>query len=263
MSHHAPVSVIVPCHRAAATIARAVESVAAQTFAPAEVILVDDASTDATADAIGGLSGRSWPFALRTTRLWANQGPSEARNVGWQLVATGSRYVAFLDADDVWLPGKLELQVAWMEAHDDVAWTAHRMGILGGAPVPKTSGKFQAFPITRVRLLTRNAVATPSVVVRATVPGRFRPGWRKCEDLMLWIDWLDSGERGMMLEATLALLGRKPGTPGGATGDLSTMYAGERRVIDTLASERRLSQLAAMTWRGYAWARYQRRRAIA
>jgi hypothetical protein len=80
---------------------------------------------------------------------------------------------------------------------------------------------------------------------------------------MLWLDWLDGGYRGMMLDATLALLGRKPATPGGATGDLPTMYAGERRVIDTLESEHRLSLLAAMAWRGYAWARYQRRRASA
>jgi len=263
MSQAIAVSVIVPCYRAAATIARAVESIAAQTVAPAEVILVDDASTDATADAIGGLCGRNWPFVLRTTRLAANRGPGEARNVGWQLVARGSRYVAFLDADDIWLPGKLERQVAWMEAHDDVTWTAHRIGILRGAALPEPSGPLQAISITRARLLARNSVATPTVVVRATVPGRFRPGWRRCEDLMLWIDWLDGGQRGMMLEATLALLGRKPATPGGATGDLPAMYAGERRVIDTLASERRLSPLAAMAWRGYAWARYQRRRAIA
>jgi glycosyltransferase involved in cell wall biosynthesis len=263
MSHVAPVSVIVPCYRAAATVARAVESVAAQSVAPAEVILVDDASTDATDDAIGGLSGRSWPFVVRTTRLEANRGPSDARNVGWQLVAPGSRYVAFLDADDIWLPGKLERQVAWMEAHDDVAWTAHQIGILGKGAVSEPPVVMAATPITRRGLLARNTVPMPTVVARATVPGRFRPGWRRCEDLMLWIDWLDGGERGMMLEATLALFGRKPATPGGATGDLPAMYAGERRVIDTLASERRLSPLAAMALRGYAWARYQRRRAIA
>jgi glycosyltransferase involved in cell wall biosynthesis len=263
MSHDAPVSVIVPCYRAAATIARAVESVAAQTVVPAEVILVDDASPDATADAIDRLSGRSWPFALRTTRLVENRGPSDARNLGWQLAAPGSRYVAFLDADDVWLPGKLERQIAWMETHEDVAWTAHRIGILGRATVSEAPAVMAAVPITRTGLLARNTVPMPTVVVRSTVPGRFRPGWRRCEDLMLWIDWLDEGERGMMLEATLALLGRTPATPGGATGDLPAMYAGERRVIDALASEHRLSALAAMAWRGYAWARYQRRRAIA
>lgn len=259
---NAPVSVIVPCFRAAATIDRAVESVAAQTVAPAEVILVDDACPDATADAIGELSDRSWPFALRTTRLAKNRGPGESRNEGWKLVTAGSRYVAFLDADDVWLPSKLERQVAWMEAHDDVAWTAHRIGILGTATVPAPPAVMANLPITRAGLLARNMVATPTVVVRATAPARFRPGWWRCEDLMLWIDWLDGGERGAMLDATLALLGRKPLTPGGATGDLRAMYAGERRVIDTLASERRLSPLVAMAWRGYAWARYQRRRTI-
>jgi glycosyltransferase involved in cell wall biosynthesis len=260
MSDDASVSVIVPCFRAAATIARAVESVAAQMVAPAEVILVDDASTDATAAAIGELSRRVWPFALRTTRLAENRGPGEARNEGWKLVSAESRYVAFLDADDVWLPSKLGRQVAWMEAHDDVAWTAHRIGILGTATVPAPPPVVASLPITRAGLLARNAVATPTVVVRATVTGRFRPGWRRCEDLILWMDWLDADERGAMLDAALALLGRKPATPGGVTGELRAMYAGERRVIDTLVSERRLSQLAAIAWRGYAWARYQRRR---
>ncbi len=263
MSHDAPVSVIVPCHRAAATIARAVESVAAQTAAPAEVILVDDASPDATGDAIAVLRERSWPFALRTTRLVENRGPGEARNEGWDLVAAESRYVAFLDADDVWLPCKLERQIAWMQSNENVAWTAHRCGVMGGAVVPELPAGVAAVPITRTGLLACNTVATPTVVVRATVQRRFRPGWRMCEDLMLWLDWLDGGDRGMMLDATLVLLGRRPTTRGGATGDLPAMYAGERRVIDTLVNERRLAPLAALAWRGYAWARYQRRRGIA
>jgi glycosyltransferase involved in cell wall biosynthesis len=263
MSHDGLVSVIVPCHHAAATISRAVESIAGQTLAPAEVIIVDDASTDATADAIEAMCSRKWPFTLRTARLAENLGPGGARNVGWAKVDADARYVAFLDADDVWLPRKLEQQILWMQDHDDVAWSAHRVGVLGEAAARKPSRDIAAIPITRAGLLMRNAVATPTVVVRATVPERFRAEWRRCEDLMLWLDWLDGGHRGMMLDATLALLGRKPTTPGGATGDLPKMYAGECRVIDTLMSERRLSPLAAMVWRGYTWARYQRRRASA
>ncbi|MFM7244086.1 MAG: glycosyltransferase family 2 protein [Planctomycetaceae bacterium] len=264
MIRHATASVVVPCHDAEATVVRAVESVAAQTVAPAEVILVDDASRDGTAGVIDTLCGRRWPFVLRATRLAVNRGPGEARNEGWARVADGSTYVAFLDADDIWLPRKLECQLAWMEAHDDVAWSAHRCGVLGSSAAPEQDcSGVTAMPITRTSLLRRNSVATPTVVVRAEVRDRFRPGWRWCEDLMLWIDWLDHGHRGVMLDATLAMLGRRPKTSGGATGNRRAMYSGERRVVDTLASERRLTPFAACAWRGYAWVRYLRRRVIA
>lgn len=264
MTRHASASVVVPCHDAGATIVRAVESVAAQTVAPAEVILVDDASRDGTAGVIDTLCGQRWPFVLRATRLAVNRGPGEARNEGWARVAATSTHIAFLDADDIWLPGKLECQLAWMETHHDVAWSAHRCGVVGGpAPREQDCARVTATPITRASLLRRNSVATPTVVVRAEVRERFRPGWRWCEDLMLWIDWLDRGHRGVMLDATLAMLGRRPTTSGGATGNRRAMYSGERRVIETLARERRLTPFAAVAWRAYAWARYMRRQVIA
>lgn len=264
MIQNVPVCVVVPCHAAEATLGRAIESVAAQSAAPAEVILVDDASHDRTAAAIEDLRRRTWPFGLRARRLSTNVGPGGARNEGWEMIDPGMRYVAFLDADDVWLPRKLERQMAWMDVHDDVSWTAHRCGVLG-RPIASESAatRISTCPLTRRMLLMRNAVATPTVMVRATVPERFRPGWRWCEDLMLWLDWLDQGRRGTMLDVTLALLGRSPTTPGGATGNLAAMYGGERRVIDRLVGEGRMSPLMGAAWRGYALARYARRRVIA
>jgi glycosyltransferase involved in cell wall biosynthesis len=260
MSGFPPVSVIVPCHDAATTVVRAVESVAAQSSPPTELILVDDGSRDGTADAIAGLAGRHWPFDLKAVRLAENRGPGEARNEGIARADPATRYVAFLDADDWWLPAKLAVQVAWMERHAAVAWTAHRCLVRGDAASPAQPADVAARPITRTALLLRNFVATPTVVARMPPADRFRAGWRACEDLMLWIDWLDHGHAGAMLEAALAVLGRRPTTPGGTTGDMAAMHAGERRVLDTLAREGRLSSLAACGWKCYAAARYLRRR---
>ena len=258
-----PVSVIVPCHDASATLARAVDSVARQTTPPLEVILVDDASRDATADVMKDLTRRSWPFTLRTTSLATNRGPGEARNVGWALADPRSRYVAFLDADDLWLPRKLAEQIGWMDRHPTIDWTAHRCGVLGGDPPSDPIGDtLRATRLSRSRLLLRNGVATPTVVVRAAVTERFRPGWRWCEDLMLWVDWLDHGHAGAMLDAPLAQLGRPPMSSGGATGNRRAMYEGEQRVIDTLLRERRMSPLLACGWRVFARARYLRRLVI-
>jgi hypothetical protein len=106
----------------------------------------------------------------------------------------------------------------------------------------------------------RNAIATPTVVVRRWVRSRFRSAWRHCEDLMLWLDWLDEGARGEMLDMNLATLGRSPGTPGGSTGDLAAMYRGEVRVIRTLVDEGRMEGFEAAAWHVYAWLRYLRRR---
>ncbi len=257
-----PVSVIVPCHDAEATVERALESIANQTQPPAEAIVVNDASPDGTASALRRCEEKPWPFAFTVITLPINRGPGEARNAGWAAINSAAVYVAFLDADDVWLPRKLERQIEWMEKHPDVAWTAHRCSILDSSRIraPEDTLPAKATVITKRRLLIRNSVATPTVVARASIRSRFREGWRHCEDLMLWLDWLDEGARGVMLDLSLASLGRVPGTAGGSTGDLAAMYRGEQRVLGTLRTEGRLSGLEAAAWRGYAWLRYQRRR---
>ena len=257
-----PVSVIVPCHDAEATVEGALESIANQTQPPAQAIVVNDASTDGTASLLRRCEEKPWPFAFTVITLPINSGPGEARNAGWSSINPATVYVAFLDADDIWLPRKLERQIGWMEKHLDVAWTAHRCSFLGSQRI-RVVGDAAAPAVTAItprRLLIRNAVATPTVVARACLRSRFRVDWRHCEDLMLWLDWLDEGARGAMLDLPLASLGRVPGTAGGCTGDLAAMHRGEQRVIDALATEGRVSGVEAAAWRGYAWLRYQRRR---
>jgi len=107
------VSVVIPAHNAAATLGRAIESVLAQTFDDWELIVVDDGSTDATADVARRYADS---VALLGT---PHVGPGVARNRGAS-VARGE-YLAWLDADDVWYPMKLTKQVAlarsdgWMD----------------------------------------------------------------------------------------------------------------------------------------------------
>jgi len=106
------VSVIIPTHDRAALVERAVASVLAQSYPVLECIVVDDGSADGT-----------WPLLerlvqadarLRAFRHDRPAGASAARNTG--LAAARGRYVAFLDDDDVWLPDKLEKQIALLEA---------------------------------------------------------------------------------------------------------------------------------------------------
>jgi glycosyltransferase involved in cell wall biosynthesis len=100
----APVAVVIPAHNAAATLASALRSVLAQTLTPAEIIVVDDASTDATVAVASSYAG------VKLITLPDHRGAAAARNQG--ISAATSHWIAFLDADDVWLPQKLERQFA-------------------------------------------------------------------------------------------------------------------------------------------------------
>lgn len=103
------VAVIIPTFNYARFVARAVQSVLDQTFPPAEVIVVDDGSTDETPDVLATFGSR-----IRVIRQ-ENRGVSAARNLGVE--DASAPLVAFLDADDAWLPRKLEAQVAALQAH--------------------------------------------------------------------------------------------------------------------------------------------------
>lgn len=108
--HSLPVAVVIPAYNAQRFIEEAVESVRAQTAPAAEIIVVDDGSTDRTA-AIARATGA-------TVCSQPNQGPGAARNTA--IRSTCQPWIAFLDADDVWAPQKLEAQWVAVRASPDV-----------------------------------------------------------------------------------------------------------------------------------------------
>ena len=107
------VSCIVPAWNAERWLRDALESALGQTYAPIEVIVVDDGSTDGTAGVLHAFAGRV--VALRQP----NAGPAAALNRG--LLASCGEYLAFLDADDVWPPAKIERQLARLRAAPHLA----------------------------------------------------------------------------------------------------------------------------------------------
>jgi teichuronic acid biosynthesis glycosyltransferase TuaG len=113
----ADVSVIIPAYRAAETIGRALRSVAGQTVTPREIVIVDDGSDDDTAKVARRYADLLAPSALRVVTQ-PNLGAGAARNRA--LAEATQPLVAFLDADDEWLPEKLERSVNEMNAGDYV-----------------------------------------------------------------------------------------------------------------------------------------------
>src|SRR3990170_2838516 len=105
------VSVIIPTYNREKYIVETLQSVFAQTFTDYEVIVIDDGSTDNTADVLR-------PYLDRIVYIRKpNGGQGSARNVGIK-VAKGE-YIAFLDSDDLWMPEKLELQVKYLDNNKD------------------------------------------------------------------------------------------------------------------------------------------------
>ncbi len=107
------ISVVIPAYNAAATLARALDSVLAQTHPAHEVLIVDDGSADATGDLVAGYASRGGAVPVRYLRQ-ANAGPSAARNRGVE-AATGD-WIAFLDADDWYYPERLARHARMIEA---------------------------------------------------------------------------------------------------------------------------------------------------
>lgn len=106
------VSVVIPAYNAESYIAEAVDSVLEQDYPNKEIIIVDDGSTDQTVKILEQYGDR-----IRLIKQ-ANSGSAVARNAG--ISAASGSYITFLDSDDVWLPGKLTVQVAYMERHPEI-----------------------------------------------------------------------------------------------------------------------------------------------
>ncbi len=110
-------SVVIPAYQAAATIARALHSVAAQTHPSFEVIVIDDGSTDNTFETVAGFSGV-------TVLRQSNSGAAQARNRG--IESSQGEWIAFLDADDIWLPNHLEALDRAIKSFPSVSFVGSR-----------------------------------------------------------------------------------------------------------------------------------------
>lgn len=111
------VSVLIPTYNRAYIIAASIDSVLAQTYQNVEIVVVDDGSTDDTPAVLEKYGSR-----IRYI-FQQNAGLAAARNTG--LAAARGEYIAFQDSDDIWLPNKLEMQMAVMREHPELSlvWT--------------------------------------------------------------------------------------------------------------------------------------------
>jgi teichuronic acid biosynthesis glycosyltransferase TuaG len=194
-----PISVVIPAYNREDLVGAALQSAFDQTQPPAEVIVIDDGSSDRTADVAQSLGA--------TVIRQVNCGVSCARNVG--IRAASQPWVAFLDSDDVWLPSKLELQWAALEACPAAGWafgdreTVREDGAVPRAPFTSLPdyARVSKRPVTAHAvnleleglgnaLLRGNFIGLSSLVARRDLlisVGLYAEDMRYCEDVDLML----------------------------------------------------------------------------
>ena len=250
-------SVIIPVFNAERYIHASLASVLGQTYSDYEIVVVDDGSTDGTQAAVRASAG-----PIRYVRQ-ANQGPAVARNTG---IASGrGALICFLDADDAWLPDKLALQIAMIDAQPNLGLvfadedefddrgvqcasllrtSRFYPEIVSGLPIVNAFGK----------LLEENFIPTSTVMARREcfdAAGLFDPSLKGPEDRDMW----SRIAARFPIAASRQVLGRKRVVASSVSRDVETtlrsrilLWTKARRLFPDLAPQRTVNALLASTY---------------
>ena len=200
------VSVIIPTYNRRAMMREAIDSVLAQTGAIFELIVVDDGSSDGTAEELARI-GES----IRIERI-ENRGPAAARNRGVEIAR--APLIAFLDSDDLWAPTKLERQLAFMRENPDCEisqcdelWIRNGRRVNPGMRHRKRAGDFFVESL-RTCLISPSAVLIRKELFNSI--GGFDEDMAAAEDYDLWLRILVDHEAGLLDEPLVTRRGGHP-----------------------------------------------------
>ncbi|MDQ4142413.1 MAG: glycosyltransferase [Actinomycetota bacterium] len=227
------VSVVIPTRNRRSLLGRALRSVLAQQGIEQEVIVVDDGSTDGTADYVDSLADRRVALVRHEESL----GVTAARNAG--IAAASAHWVAFIDDDDVWAPAKLHAQLKALESTPAARWACTGavlvdldLRVLGPQPVPTQSDVGDL-------LLARNVIPGGASGVLAAADllrevGGFDLGLSRLAD---WDLWIRLGLRSPCASAPQTLVAYVV-HPGGMAHDVDGSQAELERIRDKYRLER-------------------------
>ena len=180
------VSVILPTYNCAHFLSESVGSILLQTYNPYEVIVVDDGSTDNTKEVLNPFMHR-----IKYIKLEQNKGLPAARNIGIQ--SAQGKYIAFIDADDLWLPEKLQTDIEYFGKHPDISmiYSKHmniddKGRVLDGC----TKKRLPSGNIFIQLFSEQNFIIPSSVVVQKEVfetTGLFDEQLFNCQDWDMWL----------------------------------------------------------------------------
>lgn len=227
------VSVVIPCFNSAKTIVRCLDSVAAQTTPPIEIIVVDDGSQDDIESIIN-----AWRKCNKISLHYIRQenlGAAAARNAGIRL--SKGRYVALLDSDDIWFPSKLEVQ-HYIMIKEKLKLSGHGYLFNLGEKNPdfiSTSRRSYTFrKIKRWNFVYTNPLFTPTVMFDKFQFTCFDERFRRADDYKTWLENFQSDGYGY-IDFVLASGFKRPI---GQSGLTSSVYKMHRSYVDALTNLR-------------------------
>jgi glycosyltransferase involved in cell wall biosynthesis len=182
------ISCIIPVYNSELYLGEAIDSILAQTYQPVEIIIVDDGSTDATAE-VAAHYGTQISYLRQS-----NQGPATARNLG--LSAAQGEFIAFLDADDLWNSEKLTREMARLQERPEIDLCFTRFQHFWAPELAEEAKRYQGHPLSQ----PLSAYLVSSLIVRRTVFetfGQFDNGLRGPEN-MIWL--FRTAEEGAIIE---------------------------------------------------------------
>ena len=203
------ISIVTPVYNAAAFICQTMEMVKAQTYTDWELILVDDGSKDNSCEVIETYLDEKPDARIRLIKKEKNEGAALTRNCG--IKEAKGRYIAFLDADDVWLKHKLQRQMEFMEKEDaGFVFSAYEFGDEEAVG----TGRIVHVPesLTYKKALSRTVIFTTTVLLDTKkIPKEliYMPNVPS-EDSATWWQILRQGYVARGLDEVLAIY-RRPG----------------------------------------------------
>ena len=234
-------SVLIPAYNVEKYVARAVESALNQTYPDVEVIVINDGSTDRTAEQIA-------PYLDRIIYLEQdNRGLAAARNSA--LRRAEGDYVALLDADDLWLPQRLETMIPSLESRSDHSFVTSDAFLIYGDRVsqdrfyetlPAGRGfreENQEYWICQYNFINVMVICRRELFERH---GDFDEHLTACEDWDMWIRFIQGGERAWLVKEPLSYYRWRPQS---LSSDKLALSKDELLVLEKAASQRVVSGL--------------------
>lgn len=185
---HQRISIIVPVHNGENFLGDAIDSILSQDYRPIEVIVVDDGSTDGSRAVAQHYSQVRYVYQPQ-------QGPAVARNTGFE--TSSGELIAFLDADDLWLPGKLSLQAAYLAEHPQVGCVFGEMANFLEPGMKCPSWIDPGTLSHHYSILSLCSMLARRPMFEAV--GRFSPTYRQGQDLEWFMRLKDSGVQFVIL----------------------------------------------------------------
>jgi len=232
-------SIVIPMFNASNTIVlTTLASCLKQTQLPKEIIIVDDRSTDDSYALVKKWKENySGDVTVILEQLDINSGPSKVRNRGWDLAS--GEYVAFLDADDRFLPEKLENVATVLKENPEIVLLGHGFALED----ENTDKNSTLTKVSTNKILFKNLTTTPSVIVRREINERFDEQMRYTEDHDLWLRITRKYNETYFLDSTLTVIGRAVRAEGGQSANLWAMRKGEMEMYRKYCKENGLMLL--------------------